>query len=235
MKLILFLFFNFALSAQTESFWTTSTVPANIKGNDADSVELGLRFSSNVAGSVTGGRVYCATNSSGTHTVHLWNSKGTSLATATLPTCSGWTAINFSSPIAVTAGATYTISYHTTQYPWNTEFFKAAVISGNLTAPANADVYVYGKSPAYPSSTWEASNYWVDVLFVAGAAPPPPTTYTLTGNAGVADATVALSGAKAAATTASSAGAYSFTGLANGTYTVTPTSTGYTSVPRAKT
>src|ERR1700730_13570375 len=71
----LLLCLSFALSshAQTESFWTTSTVPANTTGNDKSSVELGLRFSSNVAGNVTGARVYCAKNSGGTHTVHLWN------------------------------------------------------------------------------------------------------------------------------------------------------------------
>src|ERR1700683_3450050 len=108
--------------AQTESFWATTTVPTNTTGDDSSSVELGMRFSANVAGSVTGVRVYCASNSSGTHTVHLWNSAGTSLGTATLPSCSGWTAVNFASAIAVTAGSTYTVSYHTTEYAWNTEF-----------------------------------------------------------------------------------------------------------------
>src|SRR5579863_7122124 len=136
--LLLCLSFASFAQAQTQSFWTTSTVPANTTGNDTSPVELGLRFSSNVAGNVTGARVYCATNSSGTHTVHLWNSNGTSLATATLPACTGWTAVNFASSIAVTAGSMYTISYHTTEYPWNTSFFTAAVTSGNLTAPANA-------------------------------------------------------------------------------------------------
>lgn len=148
----LLLCLSFALSshAQTESFWTTSTVPAKTTGNDKSSVELGLRFSSNVAVNVTGARVYCAKNSSGTHTVHLWNSNRTSLATARLPAYTGWTTVNFASAIAVTSGSTYTISYHTTEYPWNTEFFTAAMTSGNLTAPANAGVYVYGSSPAYP-------------------------------------------------------------------------------------
>ena len=230
--LLLCLSFALSIPAQTESFWTTSTVPANATGNDNSSVEVGLRFSSNMAGNVTGARVYCATNSSGTHTVHLWNSKGTSLGTATLPACSGWTAVNFASSVAITAGTTYTISYHTTEYPWNTEFFTGAVTSGNLTAPANAGVYVYGKSPAYPSSTWEASNYWVDVLFTPTTGTP---TYTISGTiSGVGNANVALSGAASGSTVASSAGAYSFNGLANGSYTVTPTLTGYTFNPTSQ-
>jgi hypothetical protein len=148
-----------------QSFWTTSTVPANVTGNDSSSVELGLRFSSNVTGHVIGVRVYCATNSSGTHTVHLWNSSGTSLATATLPACNGWTAVNFSSPVAIAANTSYTVSYHTSRYPWNTSFFTSALTVGNLTAPINAGVYAYGSSPSYPTSTWSSANYWVDVLF----------------------------------------------------------------------
>jgi hypothetical protein len=226
----LLLCLSFALSshAQTESFWTTSTVPANTTGNDKSSVELGLRFSSNVAGNVTGARVYSAKNSGGTHTVHLWNSNRTFLATARLPACTGWTTVNFASAIAVTSGSTYTISYHTTEYPWNTEFFTAAMTSGNLTAPANAGVYVYGSSPAYPLSSWRAANYWVDVLFTPSTA---TATYTVSGTVGIGGATVTLSGASSDSTMASSGGAYSFTGLANGKYTVTPSRAGYTFNP----
>lgn len=226
------LFFNLLAHAQTESFWTTSTVPANTTGNDTSSVELGLLFSSNVSGSVTGARVYCATNSTGTHTVHLWNSHRTSLGTATLPACTGWTAVNFASPIAITAGSTYTISYHTTEYPWNLEYFTSAVTSGNLTAPANAGVYRYGSSPAYPSSTWESANYWVDVLFTPATSTP---TYTISGTiSGVGGATVTLSGPSSASTSASANGTYSFSGLASGTYTVTPTLSGYTFTPTSQ-
>src|ERR1700730_3420913 len=43
--------------------------------------------------------------------------------------------------------------------------------------------------------------------------------------------TVALSGATAMSTMASGSGAYSFVGLADGTYTVTPSRTGYTFSP----
>jgi rhamnogalacturonyl hydrolase YesR len=227
--LLVCLSFTLLAHAQTQSFWTTSTLPANATGNDNSSVELGLRFLSNAAGNVSGARVYCALNSSGTHTVHLWNSKGSSLGTATLPACTGWTAVNFASPIAITAGSTYTISYHTTEYPWNTGYFTSAVTSGNLTAPANAGVYRYGSSPAYPSSTWQSANYWVDVLFTPAASTP---TYTISGTiSGVGGATVNLSGPSSGSTTAGADGTYSFSQLANGTYTVTPTLSGYTFTP----
>jgi Carboxypeptidase regulatory-like domain len=65
--------------------------------------------------------------------------------------------------------------------------------------------------------------------------PPPPTTYSISGTispaAGGNGATVTLSGAASATVTANSAGAYSFAGLANGTYMVTPSQAGYNFTP----
>jgi hypothetical protein len=62
-------------------------------------------------------------------------------------------------------------------------------------------------------------------------------TFSISGSvsANGASATVALSGAAAASTTADSSGNYSFTGLANGTYTVTPTKPAFTFTPTSQT
>jgi hypothetical protein len=66
------------------------------------------------------------------------------------------------------------------------------------------------------------------------AAPATPTTYSVSG-AVTGDATsgvtITLSGASSATTTTAAGGAYSFTGLADGSYTVTPSLTGYTFNP----
>jgi hypothetical protein len=70
--------------------------------------------------------------------------------------------------------------------------------------------------------------------------PPPPTpqTFSLSGTispaAGGGGATVTLSGAASATATANSAGAYTFTGLANGTYAVTPSNAGFTFNPSSQ-
>lgn len=65
--------------------------------------------------------------------------------------------------------------------------------------------------------------------------PPPPQTYSISGTVappvGGSGATVALSGAASATTTADSSGNFTFTGLANGTYTITPSHTGFTFSP----
>ena len=67
---------------------------------------------------------------------------------------------------------------------------------------------------------------------------PPPGTYSISGTitpaAGGSGATVTLSGAATATTTSNSSGAYSFAGLANGTYAIIPSHTGYTFSPTSQ-
>jgi hypothetical protein len=64
---------------------------------------------------------------------------------------------------------------------------------------------------------------------------PPNPTYAISGaispSTGGAGSTVALSGPTNATTTANGSGAYSFTGLSNGTYVVTPSHSGYAFAP----
>jgi hypothetical protein len=62
--------------------------------------------------------------------------------------------------------------------------------------------------------------------------PVPVTTYTVSGQVqGAANATVNLTGATSAVTTTDASGNYSFTGLANGAYTITPTQSGMVFAP----
>jgi hypothetical protein len=66
-----------------------------------------------------------------------------------------------------------------------------------------------------------------------------PGTYTISGtispSSGGSGATLTLSGPATGSTTADSSGNYSFTGLANGTYVVTPSHSGYTFNPSSQT
>ena len=59
-------------------------------------------------------------------------------------------------------------------------------------------------------------------------------TYTISGNAGIANVTINLFGAANRTTTSGADGSYSFTGLANGSYTVTPTMGGNTFIPTSR-
>ena len=82
---------------------------------DASAVELGVKFQTSVAGTVSGIRFYKSSQDTGVHTGELWSSTGTKLATVTFTneTASGWQSATFSNPVTMTAGATYIASYHT--------------------------------------------------------------------------------------------------------------------------
>ena len=68
---------------------------------DAHSVELGVKFTSEVFGTVTGVRFYKSAANTGTHIGSLWSASGQLLATATFTgeTASGWQQVNFSTPV----------------------------------------------------------------------------------------------------------------------------------------
>src|SRR5690349_22134769 len=89
--------------------------PQTADVGDGSSVELGVRFTPSVGGTITGLRFYKGPLNTGTHVADLWSSTGTLLATATFSgeTASGWQQVSFSQPVAVTAGTTYVASYHT--------------------------------------------------------------------------------------------------------------------------
>lgn len=148
-----------------------SGTPNTVTVNDPNAVELGVKFTSNAAGSITGIRFYKGPQNTGTHTGELWDASGTKLASATFSneTASGWQEADFSAPVQIAAGQTYTASYHTNagMYAEDGGFFSSAKTSGPLTAPAAGNgVYAYG-SGAFPSSTYNAANYWVDVVLKA--------------------------------------------------------------------
>jgi len=223
------------------SFWSTSTTPARPQVTSTAPVTLGLQFYSDVPGSVTGVRFYKGTNNTGTHVGALWSSTGTRLATATFSgeTASGWQEVNFSSPVNIAANTTYVISYtapngshaHDFYYPWS------GVSSGPLhVADSSPGVFTYGSGTLFPTSTWNNSNYYVDVMFrpatSSGGSPnPAPSTYTISGRITGSSATVTLSGTTSRSTATDGSGNYSFTGLPNGAYVVAPSRSGYVFTP----
>src|ERR1700730_17338101 len=166
-----------AQAQTTNSLWSSSTTPANVNEPDTSSVELGIKFTSDVNGTVRAIRFYKGAKNVGKHTVTLWSSGGTKLATATSvnESASGWQTVILSTPIAITAGKTYVASYHTPgYYAAHINYFTAYYSNGILHPPIGAGVYRYSTSSAFPKSVWNNSNYWVDIVFNSGTTPPPP-------------------------------------------------------------
>jgi hypothetical protein len=203
---------------------------------------LGVKFTSDVSGYISGIRFYKGSTNTGTHTGSLWTTAGTLLATATFSgeTISGWQQVNFTSPVAIAANTTYVASYHTSVgfYAGDSQFFASSSVNrpplhalANGTSGGNG-VYVYGSGGRFPTSTYQSSNYWVDVVFDTPQGAP---TYSISGTiAGGAASTVTLSGAASLSTTADGSGNFSFSGLANGSYAVTPSNAGYTFNPTSR-
>ena len=151
--------------------------PATVDSGDANSVELGVKFSSEVAGNVTGIRFYKATANTGTHIGSLWSSSGNCSASATFTgeTASGWQQVNFSTPVPIAASTTYVAAYLAPNghYSYTSSGFATAGVSNPpLSALANSvspnGVYAYSSTSVFPSSSYNATNYWVDVDFEPG-------------------------------------------------------------------
>jgi hypothetical protein len=131
-------------------------------------VQLGVRFTSTVAGNVTGVRFYKGPTDTGVHTASLWSSTGSLLATGTLPSesASGWQELTFATPVPIQAGVEYRASYYTTSgvYAVDPNALTNAVTNGALSTIANGGVYSY--SNGFPDQV-VSHNYWADVDFAA--------------------------------------------------------------------
>jgi hypothetical protein len=225
-------------TAQT-SFWTSASFPGTREAtNDSKFVTLGLKFYSDVAGSITAVRFYKGTRNTGIHIGTLWSSGGSRLATVTFTgeTSSGWQQATFSSPVNITARTTYVISYsapygnyaYDQYYPWSTVSAGPLHFSG-----ASPGVFAYASGTVFPTGSWNSTNYWVDVVFrPTSTTTPTPTTYSISGTvSGSGGAGLTLSGTVARSTATDSLGKYTFGSLPQGSYIIAPSKIGYTFTP----
>ncbi len=156
------------------SLWSASTTPANASWNDPSSLELGVKFTSDVAGYITGIRFYKGPSNTGTHIGNLWSSSGTLLASASFAgeTASGWQQVNFGTPVAISANTVYVASYFAPNggYAVNQNYFTAAWDNPPLHALKDGvsggnGVYIYSSTSAFPTNSSVSANYWVDIVF----------------------------------------------------------------------
>ncbi len=189
------------IQGQTD-MWSSTTTPQIVDSEDGNAVELGVKFTTNQNGFITGIRFYKSAANTGTHVGNLWSSSGTLLASAvfTGETASGWQQVNFSSPVAVTSGTTYVASYYAPKghYSDTSEFFaNSDIVNGPLTFLANSvspnGVYIYSSESAFPTSSYNATNYWVDVVFnttsTSSSGPMVTTVSPASGATGVSTGT----------------------------------------------
>ncbi|MCX5063193.1 DUF4082 domain-containing protein [Streptomyces sp. NBC_00452] len=170
--------------------WPASAVPGTVNAGDGSSLELGVKFRTTVAGSITGVRFYKSPANTGTHTGSLWTASGTRLATGTFSgeTASGWQQLNFATPVTVKANTTYVASYFAPNggYSYDGGYFNdgAAGLAPLTALKTGTDggngVFHYGSTSAFPSSQSSGSNYWVDVVLDTSTASTTPPTVSST-------------------------------------------------------
>jgi hypothetical protein len=159
-----------------------NVVPANIVAADQKAVSLGVKFWSSQAGTISGVRFYRGAPNSEGYTVKLFAAGGSLLASArtSKDTCAVpcWEHVNFASPVSLMGNTSYVAAYYTSNGRYADDLYGLSngKASGPLTASASSAVGgngVYTYSTGFPHQTWEASNYYVDVLFT----PTAPTRY----------------------------------------------------------
>jgi subtilisin family serine protease len=163
----------------------TTQVPVGQNLSDGAMWELGMRFVSDVAGQITGLRFWKSSLDAGPHVGRLWSATGQVLATVTFSneTASGWQQQSLAAPVAIAANTEYVVTvttgpggYFVATYGG----FATALTSGHLQAPAGANG-IYDGVGVFPTRTFSSSNYFRDIVFVAGAGTPgtmPPTPDT---------------------------------------------------------
>jgi hypothetical protein len=162
------------------TIWPATAAPTTLDGGPDSSVELGVKFRSDVAGTITGVRYYRSPTNGGSHVANLWSSTGTLLASAAFAseTASGWQQADFATPVPIAANTVYVASYHADQghYAEDDYYFQAAGVDAPpLHALRDGEsgpdsVYGYGTTSVFPTQAWRSSNYWVDVVFRSGAS-----------------------------------------------------------------
>ena len=174
------------------TIWDDFTSPTTTSADDSSQVELGTKVRFSGKGEVLGVRFYKGTGNTGTHTGSLWSSSGLLLATGTFTgeTASGWQKLTFSSPVVVQANTTYVVSYYAPNghYAANGGYFSGnTAVYGAMRALASGTdgpngVYRYGAGGGFPTSSYNAANYWVDVVYrngLNGDSTPPTLTNRL--------------------------------------------------------
>jgi hypothetical protein len=149
--------------------------------DDTAPVELGVKFTVFVPGSVTAIQFYRGAPSGTGFTVHLWDANGNLLATGQAPgnQAPGWQTVNLDQAVELQPLLTYVASYYTPDggYSVDRNFFSNNGISrGSLLAFSAAQpseggtaipngVFTYGVGGGFPTQSFMDSNYWVSPVF----------------------------------------------------------------------
>ena len=157
--------------------------PASLTSDSAD-YTMGVQFSVSVSGATLTAIWFYSAPGAGAlpDSIALYAVTGASLVHSETASWSGaagsgWVRAAFSSPPSLTSGTSYkacifentgNFFYSTTAHYWDTGAGSGGIVNGPLSAPNNAgadggqDTFTNSSSLSYPSSSFNAANYWMD-------------------------------------------------------------------------
>ena len=171
------------------SIVNNSGTPAQTAANDHQGgIEVGVRFRTDVAGTIQGIQFYRGATDSGTYQVQLWDNSGGLLGSGSI-TFSGasspaWQQVFFTTPVAIAASTPYVASVFSPNgyYAFTDSYFTQDIANPPLHGLQDGvsgpnGIYKYTSAPVFPSQTYRSSYYWVDVIFNTPSGPDhtPPT------------------------------------------------------------
>lgn len=164
--------------------------------NDADPIEVGVKFMSTVDGFINGIRFYKQPGTTGTHTGELYSYPGGVLlgsAIFTGETASGWQEVSFrgnGGSVPITAGDFYIAAVYSSSgdYAATVNYFATDTPNPPLIGLADGTdgtngVYQYGPAPTFPTApSGNMANYWVDAVFDLVALPVQLEKFSVVAN-----------------------------------------------------
>ncbi|WP_406636679.1 DUF4082 domain-containing protein [Pseudarthrobacter quantipunctorum] len=156
------------------SIFAPTYVPAVPSTSSTGPYELGVRFATDVPGVITAVRFYKGSANTGLHPVRLWSNSGTLLGSANAgsETSSGWQQVDIPGGVRVQANTAYVASYSAPvgRFSQDVNYFTSTAGSAPLRGLASTASSLNGiyatATGAFPTRSYSASSYGVDVVFV---------------------------------------------------------------------
>jgi 5-hydroxyisourate hydrolase-like protein (transthyretin family) len=167
-----------------QTVFTTQT-PALPNVTDNTAYELGMKFRSSQAGQVTAIRYWRAQSETGNHVGRIWAANGTLLASVQFgsETASGWQTQTLPTPLAIQANTTYVVSVNTnTHYAFTNAGLAQPITNSDLSSVADGNNGVFGSPGTFPTSSFQNSNYFRDVVFTADSGTVSSALSLFSGN-----------------------------------------------------
>ena len=165
-----------ATSTQKSLF--TNQIPATSNATDGGAYELGMKFRVARSGQISSIRYWKSASDSGLHTGRIWSSTGTLLASVSFvgETGSGWQSQPLEPPLVVQPNTTYTVSVNIgSHFPVTVNGLASSLVNGDISSVADGNNGVFGTPGGFPTQSYQNSNYFRDIGFVADSAGAPPT------------------------------------------------------------